>query len=394
MVRFWQRLAVLALVTSPVEAEVSTSGYVALEPRVYDSSGRFPGQDHQQSLALVVNPEWRWGGLFSAHQFRFAPYLRKTWGDDYDLLDVRQGFWRYNARNLSLLVGVDTVFWGVAESRHLVDVINQPDLQANLEGEEKLGQPMVQLSSTRSWGTLSYYLLPYFRDREFPDPDSRVLLRPPVPVRSARYESGAGEHRLDQALRFSKTRDGWDAGIYLFNGTARDPAFLPIQGGAALRPFHEVINQVGVDIQHTSDSLLWKFEGLYRNGSLDTFYATVAGFEYTLFQVADSSSDLGLLVEHLWDDRSDDAPPTIYQNDLFLGTRLAVNDPQDTTFLLGVIHDLEQSEALLSLEAERRLPAGFSVNVDAKVFLGAWPGANLWWPSKDDYLDISIRYNF
>ncbi|MDD7885073.1 hypothetical protein [Flavivirga sp. 57AJ16] len=37
----------------------------------------------------------------------------------------------------------------MTESNHLVDIINQTDAVETFDGEEKLGQPMVQLS----WGT-------------------------------------------------------------------------------------------------------------------------------------------------------------------------------------------------------------------------------------------------
>ncbi|MDA7657788.1 hypothetical protein N8737_03705, partial [Verrucomicrobia bacterium] len=66
-------------------------------------------------------------------------------------------------------VGVSKVFWGVTESQHLVDVINQTDLVENVDGEDKLGQPMVNLSwISDQAGVIDLFYLPYFRERTFP----------------------------------------------------------------------------------------------------------------------------------------------------------------------------------------------------------------------------------
>ena len=76
--------------------------------------------------------------------------------------DLREAYWAWQDDEYELIVGVDKVFWGVAESRHLVDIINQTDLVEDLDEEDKLGQPMVNVSVQRDWGRLGFYLLPYF----------------------------------------------------------------------------------------------------------------------------------------------------------------------------------------------------------------------------------------
>ena len=43
-------------------------------------------------------------------------------------------------------LGLRKVYWGVTESQHLVDVINQTEGVENLDGEDKLGQPMLNLA--------------------------------------------------------------------------------------------------------------------------------------------------------------------------------------------------------------------------------------------------------
>ena len=69
-----------------------------------------------------------------------------------------------------LRVGVDRVFWGVAESQHLVDIINQVDFVEHPDGESKLGQPMVHLTWSGDWGALELFGLSGHRARTFPGP--------------------------------------------------------------------------------------------------------------------------------------------------------------------------------------------------------------------------------
>jgi len=107
-------------------------------------------------------------------------------------------------------------------------------------------------------------------------------------------------------------------------------------GRRSLTPFYQVTQQVGVEVQHTAGAWLWKLEGIGREGQGKTFGAAVGGFEYTFYGIGDSSADVGLLLEYLYDDRNDVSPPTASDNDLFVGTRLALNDSDDTSVLAGV----------------------------------------------------------
>jgi len=54
-------------------------------------------------------------------------------------------------------------FWGVTEFQHLVDIINQTDLVENIDTEDKLGQPMINLALINDWGTVDLFIMPYFR---------------------------------------------------------------------------------------------------------------------------------------------------------------------------------------------------------------------------------------
>ena len=63
--------------------------------------------------------------------------------------------------------GISKEFWGVTETSHRVDIINQTDFTEGFDGEEKLGQPMIKVSLEKQWGLLDFYALLGFRERNF-----------------------------------------------------------------------------------------------------------------------------------------------------------------------------------------------------------------------------------
>jgi hypothetical protein len=99
-------------------------------------------------------------------------------------------------------------------------------------------------------------------------------------------------------------------------------------------------------MQITQEAWLWKLEALTSGGQSKRFAAVVAGFEYTFFDMGHQGIDLGLLAEYLYDGGDSNpskASPTPYNNDVFLGMRLALNDTQNTELLMGMVQDLGNS---------------------------------------------------
>jgi len=245
------------------------------------------------------------------------------------------------------------------------------DLVEALDGEDKLGQPMVNLTARRDWGEVSLFLMPWFRERTFPGKNGRLRF-PLVTDGEAEYQSSDKQRRGDIALRYSHYLGDWDFGLSYFNGTSREPRFLLNDNATRLIPFYDLIKQVGTDIQLTREGWLWKFEGMWRAQHGDHFLAMVGGFEYTLYQVVDSAADLGLLLEYSWDGRSsraDVAPPVLFDDDIFVGSRLTLNDVQDSELLAGVVVDRDTRAVQLSVEVERRLDDHWNMELESRWFL-------------------------
>ncbi len=367
-----------AVAQEPMElfgAELEVSGSASTELRAFFEDPKFADQDDRHlEPSVVLEPEFRL--YWDQERLTFIPFFRydpadhegRTHGDVRELsLYVERSDW-------DVTVGLGKVFWGVAESRHLVDIVNQTDLVENLDGEDKLGQPMVNVNLLRDWGTLGLFLLPGFREQTFPGDENR--LRGPLAVDKDRpiYESGAEEKHVDAALRYQHVIGDIDLGLSYFHGTSREPELVTAissDGRVVLRPRYEIIDQLGLDIQATMDDWLWKFEAIHRSGHGDPFAAVVGGFEYTLYGVAETAADLGLLAEYHYDGRGLDAPSVIFDNDIFLGARFALNDEDATEFLAGVIVDQREQEMLASLEAETRINENWFAELEARLFLNS-----------------------
>ena len=323
------------------------------------------------------------------------PYLRwDATDEERSLADLKEAYWAFEGDDYEFLGGNNTVFWGVTESVHLVDIINQTDFAGDIDGEDKLGQPMVSLMLQRDWGEITAFVMPYFRERTFTGSDGRF--RPPwaVDTDNAVYESSREQKHVDLALRYSHYVGDIDIGLNVFSGTSREPRLAPSPDGTSLLPVYDQIDQFGVDLQYTTGSWLWKLEAIARDGATESFAAAVGGFEYTFYQVSDSSADVGLLLEYQYDGRNEFEPLTISDNDVFVATRLAFNDIQDTAVLAGVSYDTDTGETFLNIEAERRFGDSWFGELRIRSFSGAEQGDTTYFFRKDDYVQLSIARYF
>ena len=389
----------LFLASSPVmagESHWDRAGNIELQSRFFTRDAAWPGQASQVSqVAFAGTAELHWRNNEGDQRASIIPYLRwDSVDDERNLVDLQEAYWARERDSFELLAGVNTVFWGVTESVHLVDIVNQTDAAGDIDSEDKLGQPMVSLAWQQDWGMLSAYVLPYFRERNYPGVEGR--LRTPLPVDSDRavYESSGGQGHVDVALRYSHYIGDVDIGLSIFSGTSREPRLVPADDAPVLLPHYDQVDQFGADLQYTRDAWLWKLEAIVRNGYSETFVAAVGGLEYTFFQVGRSAADLGFLLEYQYDGRNELEPFTIADNDIFAGLRLAMNDIQDTSLLAGIAYDTATGETFFNVEGERRIGDSIALEVRARVFSGAEPQDLTYAIVRDDYVQIQLAKYF
>ncbi|MGB1581720.1 MAG: hypothetical protein ACPHER_09470, partial [Nevskiales bacterium] len=284
------------------------------------------------------------------------------------------------------------------ESVHLVDIINQTDAVENLDGEDKLGQPMLNLAWVTGFGTFDFFVLPYFRERTFPGEEGR--LRPFLEVRTddAIYEDPDEEQHVDYAVRWSSFIGGWDVGLSYFRGTAREPRLLfgfddvqingnpppncilstlpllgPLLNGLVpvlapncedfvtlspvnphLVPAYDQIEQVGLELQYLAGGWFLKLEAIHYDSAVQQYTALATGFEYTWGGIFQSPYDVSLVAEYLYDDRGSLDP----------------NSPQGiaiSKFIAGEDFTVAEGQALQNLQPTSYSPFQDDVFVGTRI---------------------------
>lgn len=100
-------------------------------------------------------------------------------------------------------------------------------------------------------------------------------------------------------------------------------------------------------------------------------------------------------MEYNWDDRNQsEEPATFFDNDVFIGSRLALNDPQDSIALIGAIVDTDNGSTVLSLEAERRVGESWVVELIGRFFLNIDETDITAALEEDSFVNLSIQYHF
>jgi hypothetical protein len=354
--------------------------------------------------------------------------------------DVRELYYQQSGDRFEFRVGARRVFWGVTESRHLVDIVNQSDFVENISNELKLGQPMMSLAWIGDLGTTEFFLMPYQRARTFPGPKGYTRFPLEIHAHEAIYESRHEQEHVDYAVRHSGSFGPVDLGVSWFDGTAREPRLAPcvrrnasgtyiatpdgpacdapnygsavlppplvpppnyaqlvaaeIQANVVLVPFYDLWRQASVDAQYVAGSMAWKLEGAWRETGGVTTWGSVAGFEYTFGDVRGSGVDVGVLGEFLWDEKRETLN-VFFDDELFVGVRLALNDVAGTTLLAGVIADrVDATRRRYGLEASRRLDDDWKLSGELRVF-SKWPtDDNMTFLADQDFLTMTLERYF
>lgn len=388
-------LSAIALAASPSEATSQVFGSVGPESRLFVQEPLSPAQPRwiELSMSAEINLEVDLGDRVSVRAVGFGRLAESE--SERSHLDAREALVLLSGGPFTANLGIGTVFWGVTESRHLVDVINQKDYLEDFDGEAKLGQPMARLGHrTDGRGFFELFVMTGFRSLRFPGGGARPGV--PVPIDDTpRYDAGRDRWSADWALRWSHHAGPFDWAVSYFHGTSREPRLLP--GGTPEEPtlvlVHDLVDQGGGELQWTRGDWLWKGEAMVRGGQGQAFTAITLGFEHTSWSVFGTGMDLGSLVEFSYDGR-DNATFNVHDEDVFAGVRLAFNDAAGTELLAGVLTDLESGSSLGTIEASRRLGSGWTVELVGHVFTSDDPDDPIHWFRRDDHLQTAVEYYF
>ena len=351
---------------STMAGELTLDVEVGVESRWFMGSASYGQENDDISLRIQAElyKEWNKG----KDSVEFIPWFIQDHRDSTKTHgDIQELAWIHVEENWELRTGIRRVFWGVTESYHLVDIINQSDLSRSLDGEDKLGQPMINISFVESWGIVDLFILPGHRKRIYPGENGRPRSALIITQKDASYESKENHRRVDAAIRWQLTLGDWEIALSHFSGTSREPSIIGINSSMELMTHYPVIDQTGLEAQYLDGDWIWKLEAITRSGQGSRYSAAVGGIEYTEIGVFNTSTDLGWIAEYNYDDRMADAPHTREQ-DIVLGTRLTLNDAASSQAIMAVGIDTQTDEQFWSVEASRRVFDNWLLSIDMYIF--------------------------
>ncbi len=303
-------------------------------------------------------------------------------GDGRSRVDFRELSYGKAGSDWELAVGFREVFWGVAESRHVIDQLNQRDPVTSFQGYEKLGQPMIVGTGFLSWGTIELFFLPLFRTRPFDGRAGRLWSPFPVGEDEAVIQAGS-VLQPNAAVRWSHTLGSWDIGAGIFYGSRRDPRF-ELSGGNRWVPIYNTVAQASADGQWTTGRWLLKAEGLVQPSGPDRFVGVAGGIE---FQPADFAS---VMLEYSYDSRGP-AATTTYEHDVYLGGRLMT---QEAVVQVGAFIDTSSGAVVVGADLTRRFGELLVVTVEGRAFWGRVEDQPAVALRQDSFLSIKLAYHF
>lgn len=386
MLQHCYKILLLFLFTSAHAGEWNSS--LTGELLLFAEDPAFAGQ-HNSYVSVAIETEFYHQLNGGDDLFVFKPFYRLDQHDDNRSHgDLRELSWSRAVDDWEVLIGVSKVYWGSTEAVHLVDIINQTDFVENSDGEDKLGQPMMKLTTLNDWGTVSFFVLPGFRARTFPSVEGRPRIGAVI-TDNVGYQSSEKERHIDYAARWSHTIGNWDVGLAYFIGTSREPDFIAVTV-SSFQPYYQQIKQFSLDVQASIGSWLLKVEAISRDGQSRHFNAAATGVEYTFVGVNQSDVDVGVIAEYLYDERT----TAVFQNDVAVGARIILNDIQSSELLVSAVLDTEGDGQAFNVEGSRRLGERVKLSVEARGVTNIKQSSGLFSFVKDNRLRTELSYYF
>ena len=354
----------LILNSSPIHAlDYKAYGFIQPETSVFFNG---KGRHGQKNTNLSIFGKGTFISYLQNDDAKFSINILGRYDEnDSELryLDFQKLKYEYFFNELEFKIGNDIIFWGVNETFNIVDIINQSNLAEDLAGTKKLGQTMASLSYSHDYGKFDMYLMSNFQERLFSGGNGRPRLVMEIDNNTVTYESSAKDKKLDFAIRYSTVLDDLDIGLSHFYGNNRAPELKANSSTLKFDPFYSIVSQTGLDIQSTKGSWLYKLESISAKNGSERYFSAAGGIEYTFYGIQNTQSDLGIIIEYIFDDRSNSP----LNNDGVIGLRWNKNDIKSTTFLAGLLIDMHGNSTRLQSEFEQRIADDLKLFVDFSI---------------------------
>ncbi|WP_176594355.1 hypothetical protein [Sphingobium sp. EM0848] len=394
LVRAFTALTIAPALAMPAQGQ-TVRGAVGVELRAYPDAPLQSGQDDdrvQPSATLSVNGSGDIGSLrYDVELFGRASADRSR----SFVGDVREATIGASGGKLEWKVGMLAETWGVLEAWNPVDIINQRDLSEDFQGKVKFGQ-LGALATTQA-GPLSVtgYVTTMARTRRFAQNEDRLQVLP-APVLHSEFEDG--RWTPGGGVRVTGSVAGIDLGVGHYIGPDREPELSPVidaERFVGLAAKYNRIGQTSLDAQYVTGDAVLKLEVIHRSGdSGGRFWGDGGGLENSFGHPFGLGGELTLYAEYYADGRSDNAPVTPFEHDIFVGARYDFKNISDTVVELRATRDLRWESTLLELRGTRRIAHNLLLQVNLLAPLNAERDPALTTLRRDSYLRVGLSRYF
>ena len=333
--------------------------------------------------------------------FISEPYYRYDNHDkERSLFDFKENYLVVFGDSYEIKTGIGEVFWGITESKNLVDIINVYD---STDGDQKakLGQSLISYSYfTEKIGVFDVYYLPFFSKSSQIGKRGRLRLSKPIENYNTIYEGGAGEKVPSWAMKWAKNVGNSDFSVQAFRGNSRESSTIPLLENGVLKYFsgYERISQLGTYIQTIMGPYIFKMETIRRNGQKnanndrENYYSYTIGMEYLINRLFEKIWDITFFIEYNNDDRNNDSTD-ILQNDIFLASTLLMNNVNGTELTTGITLDLDGGGDTANLELSTRITDNYRFTGIYQIYWSTNNKDILYNFRRDNYLGLKlVRY--
>jgi hypothetical protein len=392
MMKFFVLLFCLPLVAS---AESKSKGELRFESRFFNNDNNQSTRDENVAMATQFEGE---ADVFSDQQLAYRFFMRADQKDQSrSRILVQDLHYKYSNNVFQIGAGAFLKNLSSLEAFHPVDIFNPRNFDSDLENAEKIGQLGVSAKLFFARGELELMLLPLSSSPKYPSASNRLGFGSVSQlITNDLFIDKDGRHKdndLQVFLRSAFFLDSFDFSLFyarmydvsLPRFSVELAGFTPI----AAHPIYFLSDQFAATFQTSYfDSQIIKLEMIYKTYTDQTVenyngqpvrdfeaqelnpndhLTTALGWEYILNH--QSGMDSNFFIEWQSIEASQSQKLGFFQNDLFFGYRLSLNDTDAKELVLSWIQDLDESgEYLTNIRYGARLNAEWSYRIGVRFF--------------------------